>query len=419
MNEQLEWFRQVLETAVQLYFRQECAYTSLAEIPQAADTRFWSDLLAGKGILVEPRFDEKVVLMLALVPHLCPWMLDIFFTCNQTLDRPYTEFGGRAGRGYRGFLPTGETAAFILCGDRPAQRIRLTALFDKEHWFHTADVLALTGRNEGDPFLSGLLTLSESLLLNLQTLALTGEPEDFPGVDEPGGRNCLESIDEPGLPEVPDDREAPNVSDRTERVSAPTGFFQPLPAACLAERPAVTLRTAKTQSPCFSCDAAPCCKVLHIDELTVATVTELDKIRYYLNFPYIEVLLTVDGKCSVYYSTPCRHFDTERSLCRVHNQASQTEICRNYSPYHCFYRKAEADKKHIEQGYIWLNRARFDRLEELCRFDEEHRLKGMPSPDRLVGEMNAIAYDLAPEPHLSVAARPVSGRSFAFRFFHV
>lgn len=461
MNEQLDWFRQVLETAVQFYFRHACAYTSLTEIPQPADTRFWSGLLVGKDVAVEPRFDEKVVLMLSLVPYLCPWILDIFFTYNKNLDRPYTEFGGRSGGDYRGFLPTGETAAFILCGDRPVQRMRLAALFDKNHWFHTADVLALTGCNEGEPFLSGLLTPSASLLRNLHTLAFAYEPDGLsgvqesnhpespPGVQEADGPGRAEGFFGSGLPEgskrqpVPDAREGAYVppceevppcndaSDRAETpyraatpyrtvtpysadaASAPTGgFLQPPASGCTAEKPLVTLQAAKTQSPCLSCDTSPCCKILHIDELTMATVMELDKIRYYLNFPYVEVLLTVDGKCSVYYSTPCRHFDAEQSLCRIHDQAAQTEICRNYSPYHCFYRKAEADKKRIGQGYIWLNAARFRRLEAMCRFDDEHRLQSMPPPDRLVQEMNAIAYDLVPEPRPPVTARPDLGDAF-------
>ena len=68
------WFRQVLEAAIQLYFRQEeVTVNSIYDIP-APEGNFWQKICG-----TEPAFDEQVVLMLALMPHLCPQMLDIFF----------------------------------------------------------------------------------------------------------------------------------------------------------------------------------------------------------------------------------------------------------------------------------------------------------------------------------------------------
>ena len=49
------------------------------------------------GLLVKKyslSFDERFLLILALVPHLAPQMLDLFFLNNGNLGRPYTEFGG-------------------------------------------------------------------------------------------------------------------------------------------------------------------------------------------------------------------------------------------------------------------------------------------------------------------------------------
>ena len=37
---------------------------------------------------------------------------------NKNFDCPYTEFGGWKGLSHGGFLPTGETAVFLLAGDR-------------------------------------------------------------------------------------------------------------------------------------------------------------------------------------------------------------------------------------------------------------------------------------------------------------
>jgi hypothetical protein len=58
-------------------------------------------------------FIEEAVLLLALAPHIVPQILDVFFIKNKTYDRGFSESGGIAGTQHRGFLPTGETAAFI------------------------------------------------------------------------------------------------------------------------------------------------------------------------------------------------------------------------------------------------------------------------------------------------------------------
>lgn len=112
----------------------------------------------------EVSFDEVIVFLLALMPHVCPQVLDIFFLINKNFDRPYTEFGGWKGISHGGFLPTGETAVFILTGDDFERRKEVVRLFDKEHWFYKENVLRLEGQGDGEPLLSGQLRVSEEVL---------------------------------------------------------------------------------------------------------------------------------------------------------------------------------------------------------------------------------------------------------------
>lgn len=154
----------MLHSSFALYFQQKCEYKYLEEIPIPGD----SELLK----LVEYEqltFNERVVLLLALMPHLCPQLLDFFFVNNKDLDRPYTEFGGWKGISHGGFLPTGETAAFILAGDNWEKRKAIVQLFDKEHWFWKNNILRLEGQGEGEPFLSGQLRVSEEVLSRVFT----------------------------------------------------------------------------------------------------------------------------------------------------------------------------------------------------------------------------------------------------------
>lgn len=159
MQPHLNWFNQVLAAAIRLYFRQECAYASIEEIAPPADG--WLEKVAGREDIP---FGERVVILLALMPHICPQALDILFVPNKDFDRPYTEFGGWKGLSHGGFLPTGETASFLLAGEDLKKRQAVVRLFLKEHWFRTQNILRLEGAGEGEPLLSGQLRVSEEFL---------------------------------------------------------------------------------------------------------------------------------------------------------------------------------------------------------------------------------------------------------------
>lgn len=159
MREYIEWFSQVLTAAIQLYFRQECDYNRLEEVhpPRTG----WMEAVTAQ---TDINFEERIVIMLALMPHVCPQVLDIFFVQNKDFDRQYTEFGGWKGLSHGGFLPTGETASFILAGEDVNKRKEVIRLFAKSHWFSGKNILRLEGAGEGEPMLSSQLRVSEEFL---------------------------------------------------------------------------------------------------------------------------------------------------------------------------------------------------------------------------------------------------------------
>lgn len=162
MHEYIEWFNHVLTAAVQLYFRQGCELRSIEEVRPPENG--WMERVTGQP---EIRFDERVAVMLALMPHVCPQALDAFFVRNKKLDRPYTEFGGWSGVSHGGFLPTGETVSFILAGDDMERRKEVIRMFGREHWFYRKNILRLEGAGEGEPLLSGRLCVSDELLCRM------------------------------------------------------------------------------------------------------------------------------------------------------------------------------------------------------------------------------------------------------------
>ncbi len=112
---------------------------------------------------------ERLVLMLALLPHLRPELLDPFLIQNQTLGRRFTEFGGLVGQSHSGVLPTGETAMFLLAGADTGLRLRYRALFSAEHVFQSEGILEFDHRHQDEPWLSSALRLSPAMVETLTT----------------------------------------------------------------------------------------------------------------------------------------------------------------------------------------------------------------------------------------------------------
>jgi hypothetical protein len=166
LEHQIEWFSLVIETAIQLYFQQECPVSSIEEIA-IPDDDFFREYIAGEPLSLA----ERIVLMLSIVPHIRPQLLDTFFIQNKNLDRPFTEFGGWKGNTHGGFLPTGETASFIFAGLDISRRIDLIKLFDQDHRFIKKNILKIDNAENGEPFLSGVLQLFPEFL----TLITTGQ----------------------------------------------------------------------------------------------------------------------------------------------------------------------------------------------------------------------------------------------------
>ena len=160
MNISIEWFETILHVTIGVYFQQQgFENTSVGQL-RLPSSKWLEEATKHSDIT----FEERVIVMLALMPHIKPQALDTFFLQNGALDRQFTQFGGWKGLSHGGFLPTGETAVFIIAGDDPIKRCEVVRMFQRDHWFYTSNILRLEGANEGEPFLSGQLRVSEEFL---------------------------------------------------------------------------------------------------------------------------------------------------------------------------------------------------------------------------------------------------------------
>lgn len=156
----LTWFSSILEHRIKLHFEGAPAPDNLlASIPPPhlphPDAPY-AQLIHQFNL--QPA--ERLVLILTVVPHLKPYLLDTFFIRNQNLDRGYTEFGGLTGNSHSGFLPTCETAMFLLAGDHLSARLRYDDIFKIEHPLFTQGILTQDHQHLHEPPLSAALNLS-------------------------------------------------------------------------------------------------------------------------------------------------------------------------------------------------------------------------------------------------------------------
>ena len=156
----IEWFEAVLHVTIGVYFHQQGFENASVGQLRLPSSKWLEESTKHSDIT----FEERVIVMLALMPHIKPQALDTFFLQNGALDRQFTQFGGWKGLSHGGFLPTGETAVFIIAGDEPIKRCEVVRMFQRDHWFYTSNILRLEGANEGEPFLSGQLRVSEEFL---------------------------------------------------------------------------------------------------------------------------------------------------------------------------------------------------------------------------------------------------------------
>ena len=160
MRGHIEWFEAVLHVTIGVYFHQQGFENASVGQLRLPSSKWLEESTKHSDIT----YEERVIVMLALMPHIKPQALDTFFLQNGALDRQFTQFGGWKGLSHGGFLPTGETAVFIIAGDDPIKRCEVVRMFQRDHWFYTSNILRLEGANEGEPFLSGQLRVSEEFL---------------------------------------------------------------------------------------------------------------------------------------------------------------------------------------------------------------------------------------------------------------
>ena len=149
LEQEISWFEQLVDTSLTLYFKNDGPYHSLFEIlpPDLNQNEtLYAQLVNRYGL----EFEDRLVLILAIVPHVKPQALDVFLIRNNNLNTEFSEFGGYKLNDQPGFYPTLETACFILGGYELVQRFSFMNRFSEKHVLFRKGIIEFDNEVEFD-----------------------------------------------------------------------------------------------------------------------------------------------------------------------------------------------------------------------------------------------------------------------------
>jgi hypothetical protein len=158
LSQSLEVLRKLVQERIRSYLerrdgRKSAAMRAAAE--PSVEEQALPELIPG----IDDR-DERLLLILALVPHLEPDFFESLVLESLPGGGDFPIFGGVKNGSHRGLLPTGETAQFVLAGFDLAARLAVCRLFEEEHAFGRQGILWLEPVKEGEPTLSGRILVA-------------------------------------------------------------------------------------------------------------------------------------------------------------------------------------------------------------------------------------------------------------------
>ncbi len=160
LEKEFEWFVKILEARLKIHFQNEPVENNLLGISPpdiSNDKSSFSDFVKYYNLSNE----ERIILILALIPLLKPNLLDVFLVNNKSTGKIFTEFGGSSSQSVNGFIPTAETAFFIIAGEDVEKRIQLQSVFEHSHFFYKHNVLSLEAQSNDEPRFRGVIKLSK------------------------------------------------------------------------------------------------------------------------------------------------------------------------------------------------------------------------------------------------------------------
>ena len=156
----LDWLEAVV--AARLARRRGTPGPTLDELPPPppAPASRWAGFLAH----YEMDAYDRLLVLLALAPHVRPEALDGLFAKDPATGRGPADVGGIQGTHHGGFLPTAETALFLLAEGDLGVRFALQARLGPDYVLAQHDLVRVEAPPPGEPAASGALRVGDDLV---------------------------------------------------------------------------------------------------------------------------------------------------------------------------------------------------------------------------------------------------------------
>lgn len=159
LEEIVSYVKRVLENRLESFFQQKELTYPIELIPRPS----WGDPTHPLYKFLEKNYledEEFMALMIALIPHVSPFLIDSLVDKYLEHSGEFPQIGGVRGKNHRSFLPTGETIVFLIAGNDLQKRLNVSAIFDANHFFFRKRILWLEDVPSGEPIMSGKVVLS-------------------------------------------------------------------------------------------------------------------------------------------------------------------------------------------------------------------------------------------------------------------
>jgi hypothetical protein len=169
---EFQWLENLIIFRLNSYFYTEVDKTE----PVFPDLETWKLPLANfikKNKLTE---DEAILLLIGLAPHLKPDLFDKVIERKIGNSGDFPRIGGVRGKNCRFFLPTGETALFLLTDNNIERRLQVQQVFGAEHIFWEKKILCLEDMQQGEPSMHGRIIMSPDYI-DLLTYGIHKSPQ--------------------------------------------------------------------------------------------------------------------------------------------------------------------------------------------------------------------------------------------------
>lgn len=163
LHDEISWLERVIGTRIGVFVdkqKDKPAY----KIPAAPDLSDNQSVYAQFVNHYKLQTLERLALTLTIAPYFSAHSLDAFFTRNSIYQRGFTEFGGVVAKNHTGFIPTGNTLAFLISDNAPFAAFMVQRLFDSEHVFSKHGILKLNPTDDFEPDIAGTLQLDNELI---------------------------------------------------------------------------------------------------------------------------------------------------------------------------------------------------------------------------------------------------------------